>query len=364
MQSEKDTIKIIHPSIDDYQKTVVIRGVLDNDSLQNLKTDFYQRELLPSTSRKNIREAIASGARLPDVVLGMRGETFNLDENQNLYLINPTFIIDGQQRIKTIMEMLSKSNPPRLGTIIHLNTTPEWERNLFQKLNQFQIKVSPNILLRNTKEDHPLITTLYSLTKTDKQFVLYDRICWQQNMKKNDLLSAATILQVVLRLHSHLAPGKSQGLNYAIPNSDVLVKRIGLPVARSNIKTFFDTIDSCWGIKRIHIKGGAPYMRKTFLETLALLLSEHRDFWKGEHEQRLEINYLLRKKLSSFPIQDPEIIRLSSAAGAARLTLYTHILNHINSGRRLNRLTPRKPSITFNIEENENDDEENEGEVA
>jgi hypothetical protein len=54
-------IRILHPSIDDYQSTVIIRGVIHNDSLNNLKTDFYQRELLPSTSRKNIRDAIEKG---------------------------------------------------------------------------------------------------------------------------------------------------------------------------------------------------------------------------------------------------------------------------------------------------------------
>lgn len=356
-------IRILHPSIDDYQKTVVIRGVIQNDSLNDLKTDFYQRELLPSTSRKNIRNAVETGNRLPDVVLGMRGDNFSMDK-QILILLDPVFIIDGQQRIKTIWEMLENCKlTPRLGTVIHLNTTPSWERDLFQKLNQYQVKVSPNIILRNTKEDHPLITTLYGLTHTDKQFVLCDRISWSQNMRRNDLFSALTLLHTTLHLHAHIAPGRSQSLTMAVPNSDLLVKRIGLPTARANIKTFFDLIDSAWGIKRIQIKGGAPYIRRTFLQVLARLVSDHTDFWKGDKEQRLEIGYLIKRKLASFPISDPEIIRLSSASGASRLTLYTHLINHINSGKRVNRLTPRKPVISFTTEEL-TEDEENEGNVA
>jgi hypothetical protein len=358
MPIETQKIRILNPSIDDYHNTVVIRGILDNDDLGNLKTDYYQRELLPSSSRKHIREAIISGARLPDVILGMRGDEFELDK-KILYLVNPVFIIDGQQRIKTLIEMLEDARKIRLGATIHLNTIPDFERDLFQKLNQYQKQVSPNILLRNTKEDHPVIATMYGLTHTDKNFPLYDRICWSQNMKRNDLLSAATFLHIILHLHAHLAPGRATGVHYAVTNSDVLVKRIGLPAIRANIKTFFDLIETCWGIKRIHIKGGAPYMRRTFLEILGRLFSDHTDFWSGDKEQRLEIPYALRKKLTSFPISDPEIMRLAAASGASRITLYSHFINHINSSKRTHRLTSRKPSITFNLEELEEEENEN-----
>lgn len=352
-------IRILHPSIDDYQNTVVIRGVLDNDSLSELRTDFYQRELLPSTSRKNIRAAIEAGSRLPDVVLGMRGDDFNMEKNC-LTISDPVFIIDGQQRIRTVMEMLgteTKKNP-RLGTIIHVNTCIDFERDLFQKLNQFQVKVSPNILLRNTREDHPLIATLYGLTNSEKTFCLYDRVSWSQNMRRSDLISASTFLNVILTLHSHIGSGigRNHSLSVTIPNSDKLIDRIGLPASRNNIKTFFEAINSMWGISRISIKGGAPYMRRGFLEVFAKILSDHHDFWKGDREQRLEIPYPLKKKLSSVPFDDPEIHRLASATGAAKLTLYIHIVNHINSGKRTKRITSRKPSITFNIEESDEDE--------
>jgi hypothetical protein len=355
-------IRIINPSIDDFQNTVVIRGILDLDSLQFLKTDLYQRELLPSASRKHIITALENNNRLPDIILGMRGDTFQLDPDTNLLLCDPVFIIDGQQRTKSILQYLAncKSTPNqiRIGATIHLNTTSIFERELFQKLNQFQAKVSPNILLRNNKEDHPLIATFYGLTKSDKNFILFNRVCWQQNQTKTELMSAVTMSKIILQLHAHISPGRHGGSRMILEHTNKLLSRIGLPIARANTKTFYELIDTCWGIARIHIKSGAPYMRSAFQEILARCLSDHPVFWKND--KRLEIDYTWKKKLRSFPFQDPEIIRLCGSGGASRFTLYMHLLNHLNSGKRLNRLVSRTPSITFESEEALDEEEDRE----
>lgn len=357
-------VKILHPSIDEFEKTVVIRGVVDNASLKHLKTDYYQRELLPSVARKSIRKALEDGDNLPDIELGMRGCDFSGDDpSRFIELQDPVFIVDGQQRVKTVIEWLTSDHekPARLGATIHLNTTPEWEKGRFQKLNQLQKKVSPNILLRNLKEEHPVVATMYGLTTADKQFVLYDRVSWSQFMKRSHLISAVTMVHVIMRLHSHLAAGLSSGVSYTVLGSDVLVQRIGLPVVRTNIKAFFNLIDEVWGIRRIHIKGGAAYMRRPFLEVLARLLSDHPEFWKDD--KRLEVGHLWKRKLGVFEIGDPEIVRLAAATGAARNTLYFHILQHLNSGKRINRLVSRKPSITFASEE-ASEEEGEEGSAA
>ena len=362
--SNTDKIRIINPSIDDFEKTVVIRGILDLDTIQNLKTDFYQRELLPSSSRKNIISALESGERLPDIILGMRGEDFQLSNNPDLslYLLSPTFIIDGQQRIKSILQYLENCKgqikPIRIGATVHLNTDPIYERNLFQKLNQFQAKVSPNILLRNNKEDHPLIATFYGLTKSDKNFILFNRVCWQQNQTKTELMSAVTMSKIILQLHAHISPGRHGGSRMILDHTDKLLSRIGLPIARANTKAFYELIDSCWGIARIHIKSGAPYMRSSFQEVLARCLSDHPIFWKDD--KRLEVGYIWKRKLSTFPFNDPEILRLCGSGGASRFTLYMHLLNHLNSGKRQNRLVSRTPSITFDSEEIEDEQQEQE----
>ncbi len=358
-------VKILHPSIDDFENSVVIRGILDLDSIPDLKTDFYQRELLPSASRNKIRAALEAGERLPDVVLGMRGTNFEVsDDSETVILTDPVYIIDGQQRCGTIETFRSTTqNPPsiRIGATIHLNTNVTWEKSLFQKLNQYQTKVSPNILLRNNKEDHTAVATLYGLSKNDKTFVLYDRVTWTQNMARTEIMTAATFLSTAMHLHSHVVPGtRRNAIVELVPNSDRLINTLGLFHFRQNIKTFYDLIDECWGIKRIYFKNGAPYMRKAFQTVFAHILSDHPIFWKDD--KKLEVPLTLRRKISSFPVNDPEIHRLAGAGGAAMVTLYTHITNHINSGKRTQRIISRKPVISF-VDEADTESE-SEAEVA
>lgn len=345
-------IRIINPSIDDYENTVVIRGVIDNDSLGDLKIDYYQRELLPSKSRREIARGLQNGERLPDIVLGMRGETFSVD-NGVLNLHDDVFIIDGRQRRDTILEYFCKetlAKTPRLGATIHLNTTVDWERQEFHKLNQFQSKVSPNILLRNNKEDHMAVTTLYGLTKSDKNFVMYDKICWQQNMAKGELITANSMLTVMLMMHSHLQGYPGSGLSSTVPASDRLIGKVGIPIFRDNVKSFFNLLDESFGIRRVTYKGGASYLKLGFMQVLSRLLSDHQVFWKQPDDRRLVVPYELKRKLAKFPITDPEIMRLSSASGASRYTLYLHILNHLNSGKRTGRIVGRNQVVTFSAD--------------
>lgn len=349
-------VRILKPSIDDFGDTAVIRGVIDDVSLPALRTDYYQRELLPSVSRGNILNALESGEKLPDVVLGMRGETFEL-EGDDLLLVDPVYIIDGQQRCRTAQQFVS-ADPTRIvrqGAVIHVNTNVAWEKVLFQKLNQYQAKVSPNILLRNNKDDHPLIATMYGLTCSDKTFVLYDRVQWSQGARRDTLMSAVTMLHVISTLHAHIGSGKNYGMQYAVPNSDALVKKIGLPILRANVKAFFNLIDECWGLRRIAIKGGSAYTRRAFMEMMAQMISDHPDFWKDD--RRLEIDRPLRRKLALFPVGDPEIVRLASASGMARHTLYSLMINHMNSGKRTKRLLSRNNSVVItSIDEDDETD--------
>lgn len=346
-----EPIRIQHPSIEDDpedQSAAVIRGVLANESLAHLRVDNYQRELLPSASRRDIRAGIQAGDRLPDIVLGMRGETFSLESNGDLLLHDPVYIIDGQQRCRTMMEMLSgeTSVRMRLGAIVHVKTTVVVERSMFQKLNQFQKKVSPNILLRNLKEDHPALTALYGLTKNDKAFAMFGRVSWGQNMLRGELMSANMLLTIVLRLHAHLGAAQNTKLALLVPAADKTAAAIGLATWRENVKAFFTTIDECWGIRRIHIKSGAPYMRHGFVFVLASILSDHPDFWQGK---RLVVPSELRNKLAKFHTDDPEIVRLAGASGAARNTLYIHLITWLNSGKRTKRLVSRNAVSSIDL---------------
>ena len=353
-------IRILKPSVDDYDGSAVIRGVIDPTTLENLLIDSYQRELLPSRSRREIKAALQNKERLPDIMLGMRGDTFEMD-NGVLVLTDPVFIVDGRQRRDTVLEFMRDtcgSENVRLGAIVHVNTTLESERELFHKLNQYQVKVSPNVLLRNLKDDHPGIATLYGLTHNDKNGVLYNRTTWSQNALRGELISANSLMSIALRLHRHHT-AQHRGLTINLPLVDKLVEKIGLPVFRSNVKTYFDLVDECWGIKRVTIKGGAPYMRRAFLEILAMVISDHPIFWKQPDDRRIEINALLKKAVRKIPVDDPEIIRLSGASGAARVTLYHQMIAAINSGKRTHRLVSRRPTIMI-----ETEDDEDEAQIA
>lgn len=345
-------VYIINPSLDTFNNAAVLRGVIDSRSLADLKTDTYQRELLPALSRRNILTGFRSGHKIPDVELGMRGDNFQFEAgNTGALLFDPVYIIDGQQRIKTAIEHLAAEDarPVRLGTTIHFNTTPAWEMHQFQVLNQWQLKVSARVLLRNDRDKYPAVGLLHALTCADRDFVLYNRVCWEQNMRRQNLMSATTVMYALLRLHSHIVPGLMSSLNQAEEMSNILVEKLGVLLIKQNVKSLFDLIDGCWGMKNIHFKGGAAYVKRGFIETLARLLSDHPVFWRDG--TRLEVTAPWRRKLATFPITDPEILRLSGASGAARTTLYLHLLAHLNSGKRAHRLVSRHPVPNFAAED-------------
>src|SRR3954469_4750644 len=99
MPIHRQPIRILKPSLDDFGKQTVLRGIIDNDSLSGLLTDYYQRELLPDSNRRDIIEALEKEVQLPDIELGMRGQTFTMPTPILVTLEDPTYIIDGLQRV-------------------------------------------------------------------------------------------------------------------------------------------------------------------------------------------------------------------------------------------------------------------------
>src|SRR4030095_9362029 len=159
-------VRILKPSIDDQIDPHVIRGVLDPKSLSCLKVDqSYQRERLGPNARKELTRALETGRKLPDIELGMRGARFGMPSSTVLELLDPTYVIDGYQRIETVKEHLERlpDDLIRLGAIVHVSTTQQYERERFQALNLFRAKVAPSVLLRNCKEENHLMAQLYGL---------------------------------------------------------------------------------------------------------------------------------------------------------------------------------------------------------
>lgn len=339
-------VKILHGALDEGPGgEIVLRGVIAPESLLNLQRDDYQRESLPLTSLSNIVTAIKAGETLPDVELGMRGQDYT-DRNGVFTLKEPVFIVDGLQRISGGIHVMQSSNgevPVRIGATIHFGTNKEWERNRFRILNTLRVRVSPSVILRNMKDGSPFVNMLCNLTANDKSFVLLDRVTWSQRMNRSEIITGLTLAKTVGFLHAHIASTRSVTIEELVPGLDKAMEICGIQTMRANIRTFFDLIDECWGIRRIQYKEGSPHVKGAFLTMLAKLISDHRNFWQGDGslDKKLFIEAPLRRKIGQFAIHDPQISNLAGSNGASRVMLYMLLRNHINSGKRTKHLIPR-----------------------
>lgn len=348
MATKLNTIVIRNAALDEIDGgKIVLRGIVDISCLHLLQVDDYQREAMPLTSLGSILDALKNGERLPDIELGMRGQRFKEVEPGVFRLYDPVFIVDGQQRVNGTMHHYTV-NPEatvHLGVTIYFDTTTEWERERFRILNTLRQKVSPNVLLRNKRDECRIIAMLYGLSVNDKQFVLHDRVTWMQRAKRGELISARFLSIIVGRLHSHRAPTKRTSIEELVTAFKKAEDMIGVQIMRDNTKAFFELIDECWGVRRVQYREGASYMKGTFLTTLAQFLSDHTDFWKDPDEKRLFVEAPLRRKLAQFPIHDPTVVQLASSGGKSSYMLYMMIRDHVNSGKRTKRLTSRKGEL-------------------
>ncbi|MDO8517709.1 MAG: hypothetical protein Q7S26_00240 [bacterium] len=351
-------VVMLHAGLDeakDSTQDIILRGVISPQSLHHLLKDDYQREAQPLTAQWSILEALQKGESLPDIELGMRGQSFKTEKDGSITLHDPVYIVDGLQRISTAIHFIA-TNPTamvRIGATVHFSTTREWERRRFHKLNTQRLKVSPNIILRNMRENSSAVLMLYGLTLNEKAFPLYNRVSWSQRMMKGELISALTFAKAAGLLHSHKVAARRASIAELVPALDKAVEVFGIQALRENMRVFFGLVDECWGIKRVQYREGAIYMRGTFLYAFARLMSDHTDFWQQPDEKRLTIEASLKRKIAQFPIHDPEIMRLSGSSGLAREALYTYLQRHINRGKTTKRLTPRNPETVALFEEDD-----------
>lgn len=347
-------IVLINAAFDETKAgNVIFRGVIDPSSLDNLLVADYQREVLPISSINKLIEAMETGT-VPDIEVGMRGEDFDTQEGKVL-LRNETYIIDGLQRVSAARLKYSTGNgrSPYLGVTVHLNTTEEWERERFRILNTERTKLSPNVLMRNWQVSHRAVEIMYKLTSADTKSPLYRRVCWKQQMSREELISATTFAKIIGHLHSHMQGGlREKRVNQLVPALQRLFDTIGHVKFRGNTAEFFSIIDECWGIRRVTFKEGAVQLRGNFLYALAQTFSNHLDFWQGT---QLVVDKSTRRKLSGFPLSDTTVTSLSSGSGKAREHLYHLIVDHLNSGRRINHLRPRQ--IIDNPEEEDTEED-------
>lgn len=342
-----ESIKVYNAALDEEDGEIILRGVLDPDVLHLLNVDEYQREVAPLATINKLVEGFKRGS-IPDIELGMRGQHC-LERGGCFYLQDPVYIVDGLQRVSAAIHLLKMGGErkPRLGASVHFGTTEKWERERFNILNAERIRLSSNVLLRNLRHDYAVVKLLYQLT-SDRAFILHDRICWSQRMRRQDLVTAMTFFKTVGALHAHIGPGRSSRYDELARGLETIMGRTGRNIFRDNARTFFDIVDQCWGIRRIAFKEGAAYMRANFLDCLASAFSRHTDFWR---ENRLFVEAPLVRKIALFPVSDPQISNLASASGKARDLLYLLMVDHINSGKRTRRLKSRNDVEPIEVEE-------------
>lgn len=370
MVDQLSSIRIVHGALDEVKESssgIILRGIVLPESLHKLLRDDYQREAQPLSSQWRILDALNKGEPLPDIELGMRGQGFKTEKDGSFTLLDPVYIIDGLQRVTTAIHFLGQGGDKavRMGATVHFDTNKEWERRRFHILNTNRLKVSPNVILRNKREESSTIAMIYNLTVNDRPFVLHGRVSWTQRMNKGELVTALTFAKVIGILHSHKAPTQRVAIEELVPALDKALQVFGIQAMRENIRTFFSLIDECWGIKRVQYKEGAIYMRGSFLYVLAKLISDHHDFWKRDpQERKLFVDADLKRKISQFPTNDPQIMNLAGSGGKSREILYILLRDHINRGKTTKRLSPRSSDGMGELEDLETPDEDEDSKAA
>jgi hypothetical protein len=332
-----DSIKLVNAALDELGSEIVMRGAIDPVSLKSLKVDSYQRDIEPMSTIRELAAALRVGG-VPDIQLGMRGGSFQEEKTRGSFLLtDQVYIIDGLQRRTAALEIMKSGEIPHLGATVYFNTTFPKEQEMFRAFNMFRSKLSPNVLIRNEQHNNDFIKMLVDLCK-DSTFVLHHKVCWNQRMKREELIKALGLLKVAGRIHSRFRTGLLESNHYILSGNMLKVmQRLGRNVVRNNIKTFWQVLDEVFNVRNVTYKESSPHLRQSFLMMLARVYADHQDFWK---DAELRVPVELKRKISTFPLEDPHVFSLCSAAGPSMDILYNMIIQHINSGKRLHRLTP------------------------
>jgi len=334
---EPDNVRLQSSRLDDKDGDIVAHGWLDLAAIKLLKVGDYQREVLEGHRGKKsqLKKGVEEGVRLPDIMLGMRGQSYT-PKGQDMLLENPVYVVDGLQRISALMKFAEdhpdKEDTIRIGAEVRFNTNRDTETALFEVLNVARKSMSPSVVLRNKRNYSDSITTLYGLSMHDSKFPLIGKVCWDQQMHRGELMTALTLAKVVMTLHRGLGPGgRHLSNNKLLPETmDRLAKKHGLQNFRNNISTFFEVLDAVWGVRGLKYKDQMTHLRGNFMIQLAGVFADHEDFWTGN---KLTVDASFRNKLKSFPIDDPTVIRLAGGGVSTGELLRRHIIDHLNKNK-------------------------------
>jgi hypothetical protein len=325
-------IRIIAGALDDCEGNTVLRGVVCAESLERLKVADYQREVLPDAKIVDLADVMIANERLPDIELGMRGDAFEILEDDSILLKDAVYIIDGLQRVSAGRMLVNNSlATPRLGCLIHFSTTEQWERERFRKLNLLRTKLSASVILRNMREENGAVGALWHLSEEERTSPIYGRVCWQQRMSGSQLITAVQLLKTTGRINARFGPGRTVRAEDLAKALEKTMGNMGEKAFVGNVRRFYNTIDECFSLRRRTMRSGITCLRDTFLQAFAWVLSSHQDFWQG-NELVVPRSFITKIKL--YKINDPEVVRLAGSGGQAWVTLATGMVEHFNSGKR------------------------------
>src|SRR5262245_21000856 len=276
-------VRLNHAVLEDDEELgtgrIILRGVVDQTTLKFIHLDWYQREQGFSNSHTaEIMGAYFAGNKVADITVGMRGQRCN-SRGETYVLRDKCFCIDGGQRLYAAA-LAVKERPDLkiyLGAKVFLDTTEEFENDLFCRLGTTQVRISPSVLIRNRKKKSPAANLLVAINK-HPDFALKDRIGWDQVKTRHELMNGFTLARVVAALHYHKGgPLKSYKPYELLSGLDALILKISEETVQLNIVRFFDAIDKCWTIR--HLEGYGPQLKPLFLQTIAKLFSNYPMFW-------------------------------------------------------------------------------------
>lgn len=364
-------IRLINAGLQEVNGDVAAHGWLDLESIKSILVDDYQREVLNLSmggrgqgQKSSLAKAIEAGERLPDIMLAMRGQRFH-SRGDDMFLEDKVYVVDGLQRISNMMKYAEKypeeAKELRIGAEVRFGTTKEYEKDLFIKLNAgaYKVPLSPNVILRNSRDKHSSLLTLYGLSTNTPSFPLYGKVQWNQRRERGQLLTALMLGRISGLLHRRFSTittgaariqGGAGGARASDMGSylDRNAAMIGLKNYRANMETFFEFIDQAWGLRKIEYRELAVQTKSNFLLSVAGILSDHDNFWDGKS---LEVPVAWVRKFASFPSDAPEVVRLAGAGSMALPMLYTLIRDHLNKGKRTNKLHSHKKSVVDDTEE-------------
>lgn len=325
-------LKVVNGALDELNGSIVLRGVIDPSCFGDVKVGAYQREEARASHIAKLVKALNSGARFPDIEIGIRGNNYR-ERDGAFYVEHECFVVDGFQRLTAAKRFMAEDlkNQVHIGALLHFGTTEDWERERFKTLNMDRARVSPNVILRN-EVDSSVVKALRSMSENDKEFVLRSRISWGQRMSRGELLGALLVMKTIGVLHTHSGPGIASRVEDLVASMDKTLNIVGANVWRANVRTFFSVLDQAFGVRTIAYRDLSAHIRGGFMFTLARVFADHQTFWDG---QRLEVARHDVEKLRAFPIRDPGICAvIANSNSKANPLLYARLMQHMNSGRR------------------------------